>query len=115
MKLRFSPLPLTLSVLLLSCAAVVNADFDLYSGYLNIATIPSIEKPYYGLKWFVFDGEPDCDMAWRVGYFADTDDVSGTKLGIRCGGTGCMGNTDPASIGVLEMHFSNNPLYHWSK
>ena len=57
-------------------------------------------------------------MAWRVSNarkFNDSSDVSGHKLGVRCVSIGCVGNNDPASIPVLEMHFSNNPLYHWSK
>ena len=45
MRLGFSPPPLTLSVLLLSCAAAVNANFALYPSWTMIPTLVKYEQP----------------------------------------------------------------------
>lgn len=47
MRLKCTPPPLTVSVLLLSCAAVVNANFDLYSGYVMQMSAIEYEQPIY--------------------------------------------------------------------
>jgi hypothetical protein len=102
-------------VLALSWSSAVNANFDIYSGWVNQAAVyPKYSDPYYQDLWFVFDGEPDCDMAWRVPTYHDVEDVSGTKLGVRCEGSGCSGFGNPAQVSVVEMHFRNDPLLHWS-
>lgn len=113
MKLRLPPLYLTTLVLLLSCTPGVKADFDLYQGFVNI--VGGSNQHYYADHWYVFGGEPSCDDAWGANTYGDSDDVSGSKTGVRCRGGGCWGNTDPANIDLVEMHFSNNPLYHFSK
>ena len=112
MNLR-SPFPLALLGLLLSCGSVVHANFDIYVGWGNTIAWTKFENPSFTDAWWIFDGEPDCNMAWRVQSFPDSDDVSGGKLGIRCEGT-CGIHDSPWGISVLEMHFRNNPLLHWS-
>jgi hypothetical protein len=86
MTLRLPPLPLTLLVLLLSYGSAVNANFDIYSGWGLTVAWEKFEEPHTSDAWWIFDGEPDCNMDWRVTPFVDRDDVSGTKLGIRCEG-----------------------------
>jgi hypothetical protein len=100
--------------MLLSCNSAVNANFDLYAGYVTIYG-GSNQQPHYAEKWFAFNGEPSCNDAWAAKSYSLSDDVSGDKTGVRCVGHGCFGNTDPAGIRIVEMHFSNNPRYHWSK
>ncbi|KAK3897147.1 hypothetical protein C8A05DRAFT_20024 [Staphylotrichum tortipilum] len=115
MKLNLPSSPLALLALVLLYGSAVNANFDLYRGWVNEPTLNSL-PPYHQELWWVFDGEPDCDMAWRVQPFHVRDDVSGDKLGIRClGSSGCDANYgDPAGVSVLEMHFRNDPLLHWT-
>jgi hypothetical protein len=36
-------------------------------------------------------------------------------MGVRCKGSGCGQTPPPENIDELEIHVSNNPLYHWSK
>lgn len=91
-------------------ASLAVADFDLYAGS-NLAAGEGNNADV----WFTLDGEPDCITAWLAEYHFDQSDVSGTKLGVRCEGSGCWGTNDPADIDVLEMHFTNEPFYHWSK
>ncbi len=107
MKLQLSSL-----LLALSCGTAVHANFDLYSGSEDWAGYQGIvdHRP----KWFVFDGPPDCNMAWRVPRYDPRSDVSGDKIGVRCEGGGCSPGADPAGVSVVEMHFRNDPLLHWS-
>ncbi|KAK4096695.1 hypothetical protein N658DRAFT_489752 [Parathielavia hyrcaniae] len=112
MKFGLSPLGLTSLVMLLSCNTAVKANFDLYSGWVNI--IGGSGQHHYSEHWTVFGSEPNCDQAWGAKTYGDTDDVSGDKTGVRCRTNGCHGQTNPHNIEVLEMHFSNNPLYHWT-
>jgi hypothetical protein len=86
----------------------VAADFNIYRVEWN--------GPWKSaVVWQVFDGEPNCDEAFRTPVFADSQDVSGSKMGVRCAGSGCAAFPSPEEIDQLEMHFSNDPLYHWSK
>jgi len=107
MKLQLSSL-----LLALSCGTAVHANFDLYSGTEGWVGFQGITS--YSGKWFVFDGEPDCNMAWRVPRYNPSSDVSGDKIGVRCEGDGCSPEADPARVALVEMHFRNDPLLHWS-
>jgi hypothetical protein len=40
--------------------------------------------------------------------------VSANKIGVRCRGS-CNYWEPAGDIDQLEMHFRNNPLYHWSE
>lgn len=115
MKLGLSTLtqPLTSLVVLLSLTSAVNANFDLYSGFYNNGP-GSIQNPTQGV-WYIFDSDPSCNDVLHTQLYERTNDVSGTKLGVRCVGAGCLGDPSPTEIEVIEMHFSNNPLFHWSK
>ncbi|KAK3898269.1 hypothetical protein C8A05DRAFT_38144 [Staphylotrichum tortipilum] len=88
-------------VVLLSFGLAAQANFDIYLGSFALSGNPSQEKR------FIFDQDPTCnDPA--------TTDVSGSKTGVCCGGGGCWGGSDPTGIDELEMHFTNNPLFHWT-
>lgn len=91
---------------LLSFGLTAMADFDLYS--VTISGNPSQEM------WLILEGDSNCDRVTHTRLWPASGDVSGGKTGVRCGGRGCWG-ADPAEIDVLEMHFTNNPLFHWSK
>ncbi|GKT86033.1 hypothetical protein Ct61P_03883 [Colletotrichum tofieldiae] len=65
--------------------------------------------------WQAFEAEGSCA---KTGTFSQIwisrDDVSGSKKGVRCKGSGCAAQAPIRDIEQLEMHFSNNPLYHWT-
>lgn len=96
------------AALLASCATFlpqVAANFDVYM--VTYAGITS---------WQVFPAEPSCDQSWGAPLWDWKDDVSGTKSGIRCKGSGCGITPSPSDIDILEMNFhGTNPIYHWSK
>ena len=67
--------------------------------------------------WQVFEAEPkNCDEVFAAKTFVNSGDVSGTKTGVRCAGSGCDYKPPPGNIDVLEMNFhGTDPVYHWSK
>lgn len=89
---------------------LANANFDLYVGNDNsLGTGNQFET------WYIHQTPPDCNRVTNHAEMYDQiDDVSGNKRGIRCEGNGCHRN-QPKNVDVLEMHFSNKPLYHWSE
>lgn len=89
---------------------LANANFDLYVGNDNgLGTGNQFET------WYIHQTPPDCNRVTNhAEMWDDMGDVSGNKRGIRCEGNGCHTNK-PENVDVLEMHFSNKPLYHWSK
>lgn len=92
----------------------VMADFDMYHGQFHWAGGRG-DKLKRDI-WQVYQTDPDCSTVLDHTPITDSSsDVSGNKLGVRCEGRGCSHDNDPSEIDVLEMHFSNNPLYHWSK
>ncbi|KAF5011161.1 hypothetical protein FDECE_2725 [Fusarium decemcellulare] len=102
---------LTLSLITLSALLVsrVAADFDVYMEY-NSGVFWNYSP------WAVWQ-EPPTNCATRIFPAPNwlwKSDVSGKKLGVRCKGKGCGLNEDAHGIRELEMHFSNNPLYHWT-
>ncbi|CAP73423.1 uncharacterized protein PODANS_2_7998 [Podospora anserina S mat+] len=76
------------TLLLASLTGLATANFDLYLGH-----------QVFGV--------------FAYGPYLSQDDVSGRTIGVRCAGSGCYGGA-ATNINVLEMHFSNNPLYHWT-
>jgi hypothetical protein len=97
---------LSLVALLTLLPAAVTANFDIYSGS-DFAWDTAFET------WQIFEAEPSCNDAYSSPLYFNRDDVSGRKYGVRCEG-GCN-NKDPGDIKTLEMHFGNNPLWHWSE
>ncbi|KAI9149030.1 hypothetical protein HJFPF1_11075 [Paramyrothecium foliicola] len=85
----------------------VSANFDLYSMSENDWTGGHTDQ------WKIFATDPSCSEVANARIYWDTNDVSGTKTGVRCKGNGCWNNY-PSQVDELEMHFSNNPLYHWT-
>lgn len=86
----------------------VNANFDLYR------TEAHDLFGGVGQGWGVFPSDPSCSNVANSKSYGVSGDVSGNKKGVRCqGDCGMGGRAD--GINVLEMHFSNNPLYHWSE
>ncbi|KAF2827505.1 hypothetical protein CC86DRAFT_381509 [Ophiobolus disseminans] len=58
---------------------------------------------------------PGCKMPGQnIPWYPAKNDVSGGKLGVRCNGDGCSESNDPSGIDEMEMHFSNNPPWHWT-
>lgn len=92
----------------------IQANFDLY--FVFGTTYSGI--PYE--RWQVFEAEPtDCEHIRSLPAWDSSADVSGNKVGVRCRGgeqgIGCFDYDPPEEIRQLEMHFSNEPLYHFSK
>jgi hypothetical protein len=84
-----------------------SANFDLYHEYFAM-------NDGEGIVWKVFQNHPSRDEVLSTGGFEVSRNVSGRKIGVRCVGW-CDHGDRPGGIEVLEMHFRNNPLYHWSK
>ncbi|KAF4461167.1 hypothetical protein FALBO_12046 [Fusarium albosuccineum] len=99
----------TLSLILF--AALVSratADFDVYM---------ELKTEFWLVSQFAIWQEPPTDCVrqiWPAPSWPWLNDVSGNKKGVRCKGDGCDFNGDAHNIEQLEMHFSNNPLYHWT-
>lgn len=98
--------------LLASCVAflpAVSANFDIYM--VAAAGTHGHETK----SWQIFPTEPSCDEVQNTGYWTDERDVSGTRTGIRCEGSGCDYKPSPDDIEILEMNFhGSGPVYHWS-
>lgn len=97
-------------IALFSFSFAVIADFDMYHGKWMVLGEFEVDRDI----WQIFQTDPNCDQAWNTAVTDDSYDVSGNKLGVRCVGSGCDGSNDPWDIDLVEMHYSNNPLYHWS-
>ncbi|KAI1840405.1 hypothetical protein JX265_007206 [Neoarthrinium moseri] len=95
---------------ILALATVTLANFDLYVGSQS-----HFLEPVVFTVWQIFEAEPDCRQVWDTVYYEDSEDVSGTKAGVRCEGDGCLGGADPVAITTLEMNFhGEDPIYHWT-
>ncbi|KAK0653306.1 hypothetical protein QBC41DRAFT_369366 [Cercophora samala] len=95
-------------------ATLAYADFDLYDGYVK-----GWQDDFPTSTWFVFASPPNCDDVFSslTQSYAEMDDVSGDHTGVRCEGAGCGSpdrSSDPYNVDVLEMHFANNPLWHFT-
>ncbi|KAF2635907.1 hypothetical protein P280DRAFT_484274 [Massarina eburnea CBS 473.64] len=99
----------TISIFLATLAQITYANFDIYIIYLRSPYISGILTRYA-----IFAVDPDCDDVRAAHEYMSRNDVSGTKFGVRCEGNGCEGNHNPGDVKVMEMHFSNHPLYHWT-
>ncbi|KAL1595911.1 hypothetical protein SLS60_009601 [Paraconiothyrium brasiliense] len=64
--------------------------------------------------WSVVPEAWGCQDFWNARKIGDSGDVSGNKLGIRCRGEGCESDHSSDSIELLEMHWTNVPLFHWT-
>ncbi|KAK4643158.1 hypothetical protein QC761_0064940 [Podospora bellae-mahoneyi] len=117
--MRFSAL------ILASLAGLATANFDLYLGHQIIPVDGGVLHD----GWYIFDNDPSkADVrssppsllptnhppqVLAYGPYLSQDDVSGRTTGVRCVRSGCYGGA-ATDINVLEIHFSNNPLYHWT-
>ncbi|VBB73788.1 Putative protein of unknown function [Podospora comata] len=99
------------TLLLTSLTGLAKANFDLYLGH-QVFGVDGGAHLFHG--WYIFDNDPSINDVFAYGPYLSQDDVSGSTTGVRCAGSGCYGGA-ATDINVLEMHFSNNPLYHWSK
>ncbi|KAK5653274.1 hypothetical protein OQA88_9173 [Cercophora sp. LCS_1] len=100
----------TIAASLALLTRLASADFDVYAGTTN-----SVGEGHFAETWYIFQGEPNCNDAWNAKEYYESDDVSGKyRTGFRCEGKGCWGTNNPGDIEELEMHFSNNPLFHWT-
>ncbi|KAK1829509.1 hypothetical protein QBC39DRAFT_125771 [Podospora conica] len=85
---------------------LTNANFDLYAG-----TEQSLGG--FFMVWTIHQTPPDCKRVNQAETYLQLDDVSGNKVGVRCEGSGCS-TYQPSNVNVVEMHFSNNPLFHFT-
>lgn len=93
---------------LAALAGVCSANFDMYRTELH---------DFWGgvaQSWQVFPYDPSCVEVTGTRSHSSSGDVSGNKKGVRCSGDCGMGGRADG-INQLEMHFSNNPLYHFSE
>ncbi|KAI9166296.1 hypothetical protein HJFPF1_02395 [Paramyrothecium foliicola] len=95
------------TVLAAALAPQAYANFDIYNSQENNAAGEQTDG------WTIFNTDPSCGDVNNAQFYFDKEDVSGTKIGVRCSGNGCW-NNQPDQINQLEMHFSNNPLFHWT-
>ncbi|KAK5651455.1 hypothetical protein OQA88_12462 [Cercophora sp. LCS_1] len=90
-------------------ASLASANFDLY-----VAQDAGLGAGNQFFGWTIHPAEPDCNRVLNhAEFYHDQDDLSGRTIGVRCEGQGCHRN-QPENVNVLEMHFSNKPLYHWT-
>jgi hypothetical protein len=64
--------------------------------------------------WAISAAEPSCNEVRNQRTWYSTSNVSGNRLGINCVGS-CAFEDNVSGISRFEMHFSNNPLFHWSE
>ncbi|KAK2059977.1 hypothetical protein LY76DRAFT_604336 [Colletotrichum caudatum] len=93
--MRFT-LPTVALVAVACMPRVAQANFDIY----RVEWI-WINRP--AIVWQAFEAEVGCDEAIH------------SPTGVRCKGSGCAPQPSANDIDELEMHFSNDPLYHWSQ
>ncbi|OBT68836.1 hypothetical protein VE03_02216 [Pseudogymnoascus sp. 23342-1-I1] len=87
-----------------------HANFDIY----RVTRYRPLAQGGTDVIWQAFKLPPSCDLALKSAYWYDSSDVSGDKLGFRCKGSGCSAQAPADNIDQLEMHFRNNPLWHWT-
>lgn len=87
---------------------VAQANFDIYHHFISNPFGTSYDS------WKIFATDPTCAQTDSTPTWFDENDVSKRMLGVVCEGT-CGGLQRADGITRLEMHFSNNPLYHWSE
>jgi hypothetical protein len=90
----------------------VMANFDVYI----VDTYDRIQNVHKTM-WQVFEAEPSsCSVVASNPYWISDPNVSGTRTGFRCAGSGCDYTPPASNIDELEMNFhGTNPIYHWSK
>lgn len=96
---------------LLTVLPFATANFDLYQVAEN-----DIGGSF--AAYAVFEAEPDCNgvLNYPTSFWQGAmDDVSGDKTGVRIEPTQAEAQKDPTQIDVLEMNFSEEPSYHFSK
>ncbi|KAL5434894.1 hypothetical protein PMIN06_011262 [Paraphaeosphaeria minitans] len=64
--------------------------------------------------WIVLPHTWVCSQVLDARHVGDRNDVSGNKIGVRCRGDGCESDHSTDKIDLIEMHWSNKPLYHWT-
>ncbi|EON96202.1 hypothetical protein UCRPA7_8305 [Phaeoacremonium minimum UCRPA7] len=108
--MKLSLLRISLWLAAFSC---VTANFDVYMVERTIVTDVGVS---INKVWQVFEAEPkNCDEVFAAKTFVNSGDVSGTKTGVRCAGSGCDYKPPPGNIDVLEMNFhGTDPVYHWT-
>ncbi|GKU06070.1 unnamed protein product [Fusarium langsethiae] len=96
--------------LLLSAIGASGALADFYV-FMTHHTSPSTDFKNYQVHDFTPRTWDEMTKMYR---WPEKSDVSGRKLGVRYKGSGCGYNGPVRNIEQLEMHFTNNPLYHWT-
>ncbi|GJC91479.1 hypothetical protein CH63R_01455 [Colletotrichum higginsianum IMI 349063] len=91
---------------LLALVPVCTANFDIYMN--NAWTVQGGST-----GWTIFEADPPCGQVNNAIIYGNYGDVSGSYIGVRCVGD-CFPSNRPDGIQILEMHFNNNPLYHWT-
>ncbi|KAL5428321.1 hypothetical protein PMIN07_011183 [Paraphaeosphaeria minitans] len=110
-----------LSAILVAVAPIVSANFDLNVAIGDVATI--FPWPDQIGIWVLTDGDdPKCEDLAENGVIAGWDernDLSHGREGMRCVPGSHCGYYHPddhpwPSVELLEMHFTNNPLHHFT-
>ncbi|KAL1605244.1 hypothetical protein SLS60_004788 [Paraconiothyrium brasiliense] len=88
------------------------ANFDLYHihGVKAEGSWPGSEIN----GWQLQNDNPSCEQVDQYAVWRDSGDLSHGRLGIRCEGKCGYGDAPWPDVKLIEMHFTNNPLYHFT-
>ncbi|KAF2440891.1 hypothetical protein P171DRAFT_475406 [Karstenula rhodostoma CBS 690.94] len=86
------------------------------AGPPNNTTMPETAAPANSLDhyWSVLPHDWVCRDVLDARRLVDRKDVSGNKLGVRCNGDGCINDHSTDNLDLIEMHWTNIPLFHWT-
>ena len=96
--------------LLSTLLPVVNANFDIYA-VRQVTFSPTTPITLTGFSFF--GNDLSRDNVGKAKFYRALSDVSGSKTGVRCGGSGCGLDGEPGNVDVMEMNFGNN--WHFSE
>ncbi|KAK7184819.1 hypothetical protein DPSP01_002208 [Paraphaeosphaeria sporulosa] len=80
----------------------------------NFAEVLAAAGLYKDSFWIVLPHNWHCSQVLDARLVNDKKDVSGRNVGVRCRGDGCISDHSTDNIDLIEMHWSNTPLYHWT-
>lgn len=95
------------ALVVLTMSGIAFANFDLYR--VN-QFYPEGDVQAYQ----IFQDRPACEEVQATEVYKRVNDASVRRIGVVCEG-GCAQEDAPRDFRRIEMHFANNPLYHWSK
>lgn len=87
---------------------ICTANFDIYRTQDSALVGGGVTS-----DWAISAAEPSESEVRNQRTWYSNGDVSGNKVGINCVGS-CKFEDSVSGITRFEMHFSNNPLFHWT-